>query len=287
MATNPIPQSDVITVEIEDHIATVWLDRADQRNAFAADFWLDLPPIMEALGERSDVRVVVIAARGDAFTIGIDLKAFGPALMAGGAALPEEGAEVPGSEVARRMALLKSIKTLQHTFSSIADCPKPVIAAIHGYCIGAGLNLITACDIRYASADAILSSRETQIAIVADVGTMQRLPRIIGPGSVAELVYTGKDITADEALSMGLVTHVSPDATAVQAHAKKIAETIAANSPLAVQGSKAVLKATEDLSVEDGLDYVALWNSSFVTSNDLIEAISAFVQKRPPEFTGE
>jgi enoyl-CoA hydratase len=287
MTSKPIPQSDVITVEIRDHIATVWLDRPDQRNAFAPDFWLDLPPIMGALGDRSDVRVVVIAARGDAFTVGIDLKAFGPVFMSGGSALPEDGADEPGSDAARRMALRTSIKTLQHTFSSIADCPKPVIAAIHGYCIGAGLNLVTACDIRYASKDAVFSSRETKIAIVADVGTMQRLPRIIDPGSVAELVYTGRDITADEALTMGLVTHVSSDASAVQAHAREIAVSIAANSPLAVQGSKAVLKATEDLSVEDGLDYVALWNSSFVTSNDLMEAISAFIQKRPPEFTGE
>jgi enoyl-CoA hydratase len=287
MSSNAIPTSDVITVEVHDHIATLWLDRPEQRNAFAPDFWLDLPPIMESLGEDPEVRVVVIAARGDAFTVGIDLKAFGPALMSGGAALPEEGAAEPGSDVARRMALRSSIKTLQRTFSSIADCPKPVIAAVHGYCIGAGLNLVTACDIRYASEDAVFSSRETKIAIVADVGTMQRLPKIIDPGSVAELVYTGRDITAHEALTMGLVTHVSADADSVQAHAMGIAQSIAANSPLAVQGSKAVLKATEDLSVEDGLDYVAVWNSSFVSSNDLTEAISAFVQKRPPEFTGE
>ncbi len=287
MSADTIPTSDVITVEVEDHIATVWLDRPDQRNAFAPDFWLDLPPIMDALGQRTDVRVVVIAAKGEAFTVGIDLKAFGPALMSGGAAIPEEGAVDPGSDVARRLALRMSIKTLQRTFSSIADCPKPVIAAIHGYCIGAGLNLITACDIRYASRDAVFSSRETKIAIVADVGTMQRLPRIIDPGSVAELVYTGRDITAAEALTMGLVTHVSIDAEAVQAHAKDTAEAIAANSPLAVQGSKAVLKATEDLSVEDGLDYVSLWNASFVTSNDLMEAVAAFIEKRSPEFTGE
>jgi enoyl-CoA hydratase len=286
MSTDTIPTSEVITVEIQDHIATVWLDRPDKRNAFAPNFWVDLPPIMEALGDDPDVRVVVIAAKGDAFTVGIDLKAFGPALMAGGAAIPDGNTEAPASDVARRLALRKSIKTLQRTFSSIADCPKPVIAAIHGYCIGAGLNLITACDIRYASKDAVFSSRETQIAIVADVGTMQRLPRIIDPGSVAELVYTGRDIDAEEALAMGLVTHLSSDAESVQEHARDIATAIAANSPLAVQGSKAVLRATEDLSVEDGLDYVALWNTSFVTSNDLMEAVAAFIQKRPPDFTG-
>lgn len=287
MTTSAIPPSDVITVEISDYIATVWLDRPDQRNAFAPGFWLDLPPIMDALGERPDVRVVVIAARGDAFTVGIDLKAFGPAFISGRPVIDVGDAGTPGSDVARRMALRGSIKKLQRTFTSIADSPKPVIAAVHGYCIGAGLNLITACDIRYASRDAVFSSRETRLAIVADVGTMQRLPRIIDPGSVAELVYTGRDFTADEALTMGLVTHVSQDAAAVQEHAREIATAIAANSPLAVEGSKAVLKATEDLSVADGLDYVALWNSSFVSSNDLMEAVAAFMQKRSPEFKGE
>ncbi len=168
--------------------------------------------------------------------------------------------------------------------TSIADCPKPVIAAVHGYCIGAGVDLITACDVRLASPDAIFSVRETRIGMVADVGTMQRLPRVIAPGHVAELAFTGKDITADRAKEIGLVNDVFPD---VHAAARELAGTIAANSPLAVQGAKAVLKAGENRSIEEALDYMALWNAAFLQSNDLQEAMMANLEKRLPEFKGE
>jgi enoyl-CoA hydratase len=178
------------------------------------------------------------------------------------------------------------VKKLQNTFSSIANNTKPVIAAIHGYCLGAGIDLITACDVRFAASDAVFSVRETQIGMVADVGTIQRLPNIINPGAVADLVYSGRDIDAEEALALGLVTRVLADAEAVQAEANELARQIAANSPLAVQGSKAVLRAGEGRSVDEALDYVALWNSSFITSNDFKEAIMAFIEKRDPKFTG-
>jgi enoyl-CoA hydratase len=162
-----------------------------------------------------------------------------------------------------------------------------VIAAVHGHCIGAGIDLITACDIRYSSADAIFSVRETKIAMVADVGTIQRLPQIIDPGRVAEVVYTGKDFAADEARDMGLVSRVFADADATYDAALDIAGDIAANSPLAVQGAKAVLSAGEGRSVEENLDYIALWNTAFLHSNDFVEATMAFLEKRPPDFTGE
>jgi len=284
MGTSQHPQSDVISVVIDSHIASVWLDRPEARNAFGAEFWADLPAIMDQLGTDTDVRVVVIAARGDAFTVGIDLKAFGPALL-GGAGLTE-GTEPPRSEVEARQRLYRAGKHLQRTFNSIADCPKPVIAAVHGYCIGAGIDLITACDIRFAAQDTVFSVRETQMAMVADVGTLQRLPKIIDPGRVAEIVYTGKNFSAMEALEMGLISRIATDAAAVQQEAHHLAETIAANSPLAVQGSKAVLRAGEGRSIWEALDYVALWNASFITSNDLTEAITSFVEKRPPRFTG-
>jgi enoyl-CoA hydratase len=285
MPTHNLPESEVISVRIEDHVATIWLDREEKLNAFAPDFWDDLPVIMEGLGEDPNVRVVVIAARGKAFTAGIDLKAFGPALTAGGGL--DESSDQPLSEVGKRKDLYRSIKKLQRTFTSIADCPKPVIAAIHGYCIGAGVDLITACDIRFASQDAVFSVRETQIAMVADVGTMQRLPKIVDPGRVAELVFTGKDFGASEAFEMGLISRIATDARDVQEQAHDVARAIAANSPLAVQGSKAVLKAGKGRSVEEALDYVALWNSSFIASNDFTEAITAFMEKRPPKFTGQ
>lgn len=249
----------------------------------APAFWVDFPAIVDALGDDPDVRAIVIGARGPAFTVGLDLKEFGPVIAAGSL---EPEPTPPPSPVAHRRATLALLKRMQQAFSSLADCPKPVIAAIHGYCIGAGVDLVTACDIRFAAAEAIFSVRETKLAMVADVGTLQRLPAIIGPGWVAELAYTGRDFTATEALDMGLVTRVLPDAETTLRQALALADQIAANSPLAVQGSKAVLRAGRGRPVEEQLDYVALWNAAFLHSEDLAEAMTAFVERRPPDFQG-
>ena len=272
-----------ITVERRDHVAIVWLDRPDQRNAFAPEFWTSFPTVVEGLGDDTGVRAVVVAANGPAFTVGIDLKAFGPALVTGNI---DPTAPAPASPVAQRTQTRRLVKMMQHTFSSLAECPKPVIAAVHGYCIGAGVDLITACDIRYAAVDTIFSVRETRLAMVADVGTLQRLPKIIDPGSVAELAYTGRDFDAREAASLGLITRLLPDADAVVAAALQTAEAIAANSPLAVQGTKAVLRAGDGRTIDEALDYVALWNAAFLHSNDLGEAMASFVEKRNPKFEG-
>ncbi len=273
-----------ITVERRSHVAIVWLDRPDQRNALAPEFWTTLPGIMEDIGDDPHVRVAVVAAKGPAFTVGLDLKSFGATMITGSL---DPAAPPPASPVAQRAQTRKLVKTMQRTFSSLAECAVPVIAAVHGYCIGAGLDLNTACDIRYAAADAVFSIRETRLAMVADVGTLQRLPRIIDSGSVAELAYTGRDFDAGEAASLGLVTRVLPDRDAALAAALETAELIAANSPLAVQGTKAVLQAGESKTVGDALDYVALWSAAFLHSNDLAEAMASFVERRPPEFKGE
>lgn len=285
MSESNLPTSDVVSVDIEDNVAVVWLDRPDMRNALAPDFWVDFPRIIEALGNTDSVRTIVIAGRGRSFTVGLDLMAFGPAVMAGDlAALTGEASP---SDVAKRLNTYKQIKLMQHTFSSVADNPKPVIAAIHGHCIGAGVDLATACDIRLAAADTFFSVRETRIAMVADVGTLQRLPSIIDPGRLAELVYTGRDWDATEALDMGFVTAVHDDAEGVLGAAVELARKIAANSPLAVQGSKAVLNASRQQRIREGLDHVALWNAAFLYSDDLAEAIQAFLEKRPPEYRGQ
>jgi enoyl-CoA hydratase len=270
--------SAVLRLERDGHVATVWLDSPERRNAMGPAFWDDLPVLMQEVSEEAEVRAVVIAARGPHFTVGLDLKAFGPT-AAGGADAP--------SEAARRWRLRRTVKRMQGTINAVADCPKPVIAAVHGYCLGGGIDLITACDIRLAAADAVFSVRETRIAIVADVGTLQRLPGIVGDGHVAELAFTAKDISAARAGEIGLVNEVYPDAAAVQAAARALAAEIAANSPLAVQGTKAVLRAARQRAVAEGLDYVAVWNSAFFPSNDLMEAMAAFVEKRPPRFKGE
>ena len=271
----------MLTVEHSGHVATLWLDRPDQLNAMGPEYWDGLPDVMASLGEDQDVRVVVIAGRGRAFSVGLDLKHYGPQLLGG-----DLGGPGPVSEAAKRQRLLREIKRMQGANTAVAECPKPVIAAVHGYCLGGGTDLITACDMRLASADATLSVRETRMAMVADVGTLQRLPRIVAPGRVAELAYTGRDVTAAEAKEMGLVDHVYDDVDELHKAAADLAGRIAENSPLAVQGVKAVLRATEQMSVTEALDYVAVWNAAMLESDDLREAMAAFVEKRPPEFTG-
>ena len=245
--------SDVLTIEVDGHVATLWLDRPEKRNAMGLAFWADLPVAMAALGSDRDVRAVVLAAKGPHFSVGLDLTAM--ADIAGGGSAPGDG---PRSSVAARAVRQRSeIIRLQASITAVADCPVPVVAAVQGWCIGGGVDLIAACDIRLASAEAQFSVREAKIAIVADVGSLQRLPAIIGKGHVAELAYTGKDIDAARAVAIGLVNHVSADPDAVLADARAMAAEIAANSPLAVQGTKAVLAAGENLSVAEGLDYVA------------------------------
>lgn len=285
MSDNAYPESDVITVEQRNHIAIVWLDRPEKRNAMAPEFWTDFPATMDALGAAADVRVIVVAAKGPSFTVGLDLMAFGPAVMAGDIAAIH--GEASSSEVAKRINTYHQIKLMQRTFNAVADNPKPVIAAIHGHCIGAGVDLTTACDIRVAASDAVFSVRETRLAMVADVGTLQRLPHIIDPGRLAELVYTGRDWGAAEALEMGFVTAVHADSDETLQGALELAGAIAANSPLAVQGSKAVLNAARRRDVEQNLDHVALWNAAFLYSDDLAESIQAFVEKRPPDYEGK
>jgi enoyl-CoA hydratase len=273
--------SEVIAVEVDGHVATLWLDRPEKRNALGPAFWTDLPVAMAAIAADREVRAVVVAARGPHFSVGLDLVA-----MSGLVGPPEPGDGPRTSAAARAQSARSEVLRLQASVSSIAACPVPVIAAIHGYCIGGGVDIAAACDIRLASAEALLSVRETKVAIVADLGSLQRLPRIIGKGHVAELAYTGKDISAARALQIGLVNQVSADAESVLADARALADEIAANSPLAVQGTKAVLAACEDRSVADGLDYVATWNAGFLASDDLVEAMGAFIEKRRPTFTG-
>jgi enoyl-CoA hydratase len=274
-------ESPVLTLERDEGVATLWLDRPEARNAMGADLWRDLPRAMAAVSEDHDVRAVVIAARGPHFSVGLDLKAMGGLLAGGG---EQGGGGGTPSMAARARSARANVLQLQESITAVARCPKPVIAAVHGYC--SGVDLIAACDIRLASADAIFSVREAKIAIVADLGSLQRLPAIIGAGHVAELAFTGKDITAERAKEIGLVNDVAADGDGVLKAAQALGAEIAANSPIAVQGTKAVLAANEGRTVAEGLDYVATWNSGMLASDDLVEAVTAFMEKRPPHFTG-
>jgi enoyl-CoA hydratase len=277
MATNP-PSSDVLRCEVDGNVATLLLDRPEKRNALGPAFWDDLPRFMAHLDGDDEVRCVVLAAQGPHFSVGLDLASFGGGLGGSGA---------PSGRVAANRELFEGVLRMQASVTSLAACRKPVVAAVHGYCIGGGVDLIAACDVRVASDDAVFSVREAKVAIVADLGSLQRLPGIIGAGHVAELALTGKDIDAERARQIGLVNDVyAGGAEGVRKAATDLAGEIAANSPLAVQGTKAVLAANDGRTVSEGLEYVAWWNSLYLRSDDLTEAMTAFFEKRPPHFTG-
>ena len=270
--------SDVLTLDVDAHVATLWLDREEARNAMGGALWRDLPLAAAAVSSVKDIRVLIIAAKGPHFSVGLVLKEFG-----GGFTSPATSK----SRAASNAQSYAGVRAMQASVTSIADLAVPVIAAIHGYCIGGGVDLVSACDLRLCASDAKFSVRETKVAIVADLGSLQRLPKIIGAGHVAELAYTGKDIDAARALAIGLVNAVFDTRDDLLAGARELASEIARNSPLAVQGTKAVLAANDGRSVDDGLEFVARWNTMYLQSNDLREAMTAFVEKRPPVFHGD
>ncbi len=265
---------DHLEIDQNGHVATLWLNRPEKLNALSDDMWRDIPEAVARLDEDETVRGIVLAGRGKAFTVGIDL-ALLTSLQPTGSS-PAEG----------NQKIYAEIKRLQSTVSSFATTAKPVIAAVHGYCLGAGANLISACDIRLASTDAIFSIRETKMGLVADIGALQRLPAIVGNGVTAEMAMTGADYPASWARENGLVNRVFDDHDALMTGAHDLAASIAANSPLVTQGIKRILQANDGRTVDQALDYMAQWNSSFLVSNDLMEAMAAFVEKRDPTYTG-
>ncbi|MDV7199505.1 crotonase/enoyl-CoA hydratase family protein [Rhodococcus kroppenstedtii] len=275
--TQPSTSWTAFTVETADHVATVTLTGPGKGNAMGPDFWSELPLIFRGLDADPDVRAVVLAGSGRNFSYGLDLPA-----MAGefGAVLADKAQAGP------RSTFHDLILRMQDAITAVAECRKPVIAAVQGWCIGGGVDLISAADIRYASADAQFSVREVKVAIVADMGSFARLPAIIGDGHLRELALTGKDVDAEYARRIGLVNDVLPDADAVLAHAYETAAQIAANPPLVVHGIKTVLDHGRRAAADESLRYVAAWNSAFLPSEDLTEAITAVFEKRPPQFRG-
>jgi enoyl-CoA hydratase/carnithine racemase len=225
-----------------------------------------------SLGANPDVRAILLSGRGRHFTAGLDLEY---------AASQFPPADDPGRAAEAR---LRHIEWLQDMFSAVEQARVPVIAAIHGGCIGAGVDLVTACDIRVASADAFFQVAEVDVAITADLGTLQRLTHLIPEGIVRELTYTGRKMGAEEALRLGLVNRVEADREAAIAAAAELARTIAAKSPMAVAGAKLSLNYSRGRTVEEGLRHVALWNAGTLLSADLTTAIKARLGKTEPSF---
>ncbi|MFL6124675.1 crotonase/enoyl-CoA hydratase family protein [Actinophytocola sp.] len=267
-----------LEVTIADGVANVTLLGPGKGNALGPDFWRELPIVFGELDRDDDVRAVVLTGSGANFSYGLDL----PAMSGDWAGLLGDRALAKP-----RTDFLGRLRQLQDAVTSIAACRKPVIAAVSGWCVGGGVDVIAAADIRLASADAKFSVREVKVAIVADLGSLHRLAGIIGEGHLRELAFTGKDIDAAQAEKINLVNDVYPDQDSLLTAAHALAADIAANPPLVVQGVKDVLGHQREHDVAAGLRYVGAWNSAFLPSEDLTEAVTAFVERRSPKFNGK
>ena len=254
-------------------VAKVVLNRPEAANAMNGALWQELPDAFVAIDENPEARVAVITGEGKHFTSGIDLQEF--------AAM--QGAEF-ADDGRRRENLRRKILEMQESFIAIERCRVPVIAAVHGACIGAGIDMISACDMRFSTEDAFFSIHEINIGMAADVGTLQRLPHIIPAGVMRELAYTGRRVSGSEAAAIGLVNRAFASQEEMLAHVAELAGEIAGKSPLAVAGTKEMLTYARDHSVADGLNYVATWNAAMLLSDDLKNAVMAQMSKSEPEF---
>ncbi|XP_055051608.1 delta(3,5)-Delta(2,4)-dienoyl-CoA isomerase, mitochondrial isoform X2 [Misgurnus anguillicaudatus] len=273
--TGPTPPFTTLSISRPaDTITHVQLCRPEKRNAMNKAFWSEMVDCFNQIAEDSECRVVVFSGAGKIFTAGIDLMDMASDIMQ-----PE------GDDTARISWNLRHIiAKYQETFSVIEKCPKPVIVAVHGGCIGGGVDLITACDIRLCTQDAWFQVKEVDVGLAADVGTLQRLPKVIGSRSlVNELALTARKMYADEAKSCGLVSRVFPDKETMMAGALEMAGEIASRSPVAVQGTKINLIFSRDHSVPEGLNYMATWNMSMLQTHDLMKSAQAAMEKKTPK----
>lgn len=260
-----------------EHVVHVTLLGPGKGNALGPDFWREAPVVFDALDRDENVRAIVLSGSGDTFTFGLDLPAMAAQLQS-----------VLGSApmAAERTRLLDMLGDMQRGIQALLACRKPVIAAISGWCVGAGIDLVCAADVRVASREAMFSVRAVRIGIVEDMGSLQRLPAIVGEGAARELALTGDDFDAARAAAIRLVDHVDETPLAALEHATALATRIAANPPLTVQGVKQVMNEHALDRMTDGLRHTALWNAAFLPSHDFAEAMRAFMEKRPPRFEG-
>ena len=263
-----------LSVTLENHIATVRLNRPDKANAMNAAMWQEIRQAFQWVDETPEARVAILQGEGRLFTAGLDLQ-----MMMSMAPQGKDACDGRRAESLRR-----TILDMQDTLTSLERCRKPVLAAVHGACIGGGIDLITCADMRYCSAEAYFCIKEIDIGMTADVGTLQRLPRLVGEGMARELAYTGRQLQADEAREIHLVNRVFETREALYAGVQQIAATIAAKSPLSIRGTKEMINYARDHTVADGLNYIATWNAAMLMSQDLTEAMTANAAKRPAVF---
>jgi len=260
-------------VDITEGIAHVRLSRPDELNTMVREFWSELPEIVTGISDEGSARVVVISSTGRHFSAGMDLSVF-------------TGGDLhPDAELGRRQARMRSsAKALQWSFTALEKARVPVLAAVQGGCIGGAVDLVTACDLRYASADAFFTVMEINIGMTADVGTLQRLGTIVPEGVARELAFTGRRMGAQRAYEVGLVQEVYADHEALLAGVLDTAREIAGKSPLAVWGTKVAMNYARDHGVDDALDQIATWQAGMFQQPDMLEAFTAKAEKRDPVY---
>lgn len=262
-----------LIVEQQGAVAQVIINRPAKANAMDVAFWNEMIEAFDWIDQTDSVRVVVISGAGNHFSAGIDLQMLGQA------------AQAMTTDIGRRAeGVRRNVLRLQRAFNVVDECRKPVIAAIHGYCIGGAIDLISACDMRYATSSASFSIKEIDMGMAADVGTLQRLPHLIGDGMMRELAYTGRFFDGEEAAQMGLVNRLYTDHAQLLEGVMAIANEIASKSPLAIRGTKEMIRYSRDHSVADGLNYIATWNAAMLQSEDLKLAVAAHMSKTTAEF---
>jgi enoyl-CoA hydratase len=261
-------------VDVADKVAHVRMNRPDELNTMVPEFWRELPEIVRSISDSGEARALVLSSTGRHFSAGMDLSVFanGPGLA---------GDVEPGRRAANVRLM---VARLQDSFTALEAARMPVLVAVQGGCIGGAVDLACAADMRYATRDAFFVVQETNIGMVADVGTLQRLPKLIPDGIARELVYTGRRLPAERAYEVGLVNQVYDDAETMVAGVLEIAAEIAGKSPLVTWGSKEMLLYARDHSVNDALDHIATWQMGALQPADMMESFTAKGEKRPPVY---
>ena len=261
-------------VEIADKVAHVRLSRPDELNSMTADFWRELPEIVTGISDEASARVVVLSSTGKHFSAGMDLSVFSADHLTGG-----------DGEAGRLRARMRSnAKVLQWSFTALEKARVPVLAAVQGGVIGGAVDLVTACDLRYATADAFFCIQEINIGMTADVGTLQRIGKVIPEGVARELAYTGRRMPAQRAYEVGLVQEVYADHESLVGGVLDTAREIAGKSPLAIWGTKVAMNYARDHTVDDALEQIATWQAGMFQPADMAEAFTAKAEKRPAVF---
>tara|TARA_Y200000002_G_scaffold152627_2_gene126149 strand:+ start:2914 stop:3780 length:867 start_codon:yes stop_codon:yes gene_type:complete len=264
-------------LDVKNHVGNLVLSRPDELNTMSRDFWVELGEVLEVINKDSDIRVVVMSSTGKHFCAGMDLNAF----TNGVDNIPDDK-KPDHARIGE--AVYRVAKELQEYISTLEKIRVPVIAAIHGGCIGGAVDMVTACDIRLASDDAFFCIQEINIGMAADVGTLQRLPKIIPDSKMREMAYTGRRMYAEEAKEAGLVSGTYGSQEELIEAANKLASEIASKSPVAIYGLKAVMNYSRDHNVNDSLEYNALWSGAMLSQKDMTEQMTANMEKRDASF---